>query len=267
VLHWQLAFDGHCSIFLQLRPSLQPVRHSRLETAVRASSDGPRHGRCVLIEIPVPAGITLRPGAAIALTVCIAGSSITLRIPATGHIHCATCNHKMAGKGAVWRAANAGDAAALEAALAAGGSTEEADAVRRHLEPHLSHTVTLRSVACHRTKLLSVCASRRGHVEAVRILLAAGADVTAKGKVSLRLELPCSTIAASVLWCIATSRGGLSDAPCLQSEAAVCVSQHVSWLSLCGSPSCLPRITAYFPPYPSFPCGLSLRGSPHPQNS
>jgi len=73
----------------------------------------------------VPAGITLRPGAAIALTVCIAGSPITLSIPATGHIHCATCNHKKAGQGAVWRAAYAGDAAALEAALAAGGSTEE----------------------------------------------------------------------------------------------------------------------------------------------
>jgi len=121
----------------------------RLETAVRVSSDGPRHGRCVLIEIPVPAGITLRPGAAIALTVCIAGSPITLRIPATGHIHCATCNHKMAGDGAVWRAANAGDAAALEAALAAGGSTEETDGVRRHLEPHPPLTVTLR-LACHR---------------------------------------------------------------------------------------------------------------------
>jgi len=61
---------------------------------VRVSSDGPRHARCVLIEIPVPTGVTLRPGAAISLTVSIAGSPITLRIPAAGHIHCATCNHK-----------------------------------------------------------------------------------------------------------------------------------------------------------------------------
>jgi len=61
---------------------------------VRVSSDGPRHARCVLIEIPVPTGVTLHPGAAISLTVCIAGSPITLRIPAAGHIHSATCNHK-----------------------------------------------------------------------------------------------------------------------------------------------------------------------------
>jgi len=66
----------------------------RLEPVVRVSSDGPRHARCVLIEIPVPTGVTLRPGAAISLTVSIAGSPITLRIPAAGHIHSATCNHK-----------------------------------------------------------------------------------------------------------------------------------------------------------------------------
>jgi len=70
----------------------------KLQTAVRVrdSSTDPRYGRCVLIEIPVPAGITLRPGAAISLSVSIAGSPITLRIPAAGHIHSATCNHKKA---------------------------------------------------------------------------------------------------------------------------------------------------------------------------
>jgi len=108
----------------------------RLEPVVRVSSDGPRHARCVLIEIPVPTGVTLRPGAAISLTVSIAGSPITLRIPAAGHIHSDTCNHKSGPTGAVWRAADAGDAAALEAALAAGGSTEEADEVMEALEPH-----------------------------------------------------------------------------------------------------------------------------------
>jgi len=71
------------------RPS---VRGCRLQCVPQAAD--PRSGRCVLIEIPVPAGITLRPGAAIALSVCIAGSPITLRIPAAGHIHSATCNHK-----------------------------------------------------------------------------------------------------------------------------------------------------------------------------
>jgi len=67
---------------------------TKLQTAVRASGTDPRYGRCVLVEIPVPAGITLRPGAAISLSVSIAGSPITLRIPAAGHIHSATCNHK-----------------------------------------------------------------------------------------------------------------------------------------------------------------------------
>lgn len=38
--------------------------HMRLETAVHVSSDSQKHGRCVLIEVPVPAGITLRPGSA-----------------------------------------------------------------------------------------------------------------------------------------------------------------------------------------------------------
>jgi len=101
------------------------VRHVKLLTAVRDTCTSHRYSRCVVVEIPLPAGITLRPGAAVVLRVHIAGSPITLRIPAVGHIHTATCNHKKAGAGAVWRAAGNGDAAALETALAAGGSTEE----------------------------------------------------------------------------------------------------------------------------------------------
>lgn len=87
--------------------------------------------RCVLIEIPIPAEITLHPGATILLTVCIAGSPMLLSIRAAGHIHSGNCNHKRLPQGAVWRAADAGNVAAIRIALAAGGSTEETDSVRR----------------------------------------------------------------------------------------------------------------------------------------
>lgn len=46
------------------------------------------------------------------------------------HEHSASCNHAPAPKGTVFAAAERGDVAALEAAIAAGGSTEEADSVR-----------------------------------------------------------------------------------------------------------------------------------------
>lgn len=101
----------------------------KLQSVVRPSDD-PRYGRCVLIEIPVPAGITLRPEAAITLSMSICGSHTRITIPATGHIHSGTCNHKQEGDGALWSASNDGDAAAVKAALAAGCSTEEADKVR-----------------------------------------------------------------------------------------------------------------------------------------
>ena len=81
----------------------------------------------------------MHPGAAVAVTVSIAGSPISLRIPAAGHIHTATCNHKRGPKGAVWDAADAGDAAALEVALAAGGSTEETGKVWGHWTCTPSH--------------------------------------------------------------------------------------------------------------------------------
>ena len=159
----------------------------RLEPVVRVSSDGPRHARCVLIEIPVPAGITLHPAAAISLSLSIAGSHTTLRIPAAGHIHSATCNHKRGPKGAVSEAADAGDVAALEAARAAGGSTEETDWVRRHWNRTPYPVAVLLHTATHFSQgdTALIYASSRGHAEAVRILLAAGADVNAKGQVSL----------------------------------------------------------------------------------
>lgn len=45
------------------------------------------------------------------------------------HTHSAACNHARAPVGAVWLAASRGDVAALEAALTAGGSTEELNEV------------------------------------------------------------------------------------------------------------------------------------------
>jgi hypothetical protein len=83
-------------------------------------------------------------------------SYVTLRIPAAGHIHCATCNHKQAGAGAVWRAAHAGDADALEAALATGGSTEESSTVSRHCNRTPSHCCRTLHLAFHRSTQLLV---------------------------------------------------------------------------------------------------------------
>jgi len=186
------------SIFLLVRPSFQPVLLSmRLEPVVRVSSDGPRHARCVLIEIPVPTGITLRPGAAISLTVSIAGSPITLRIPAAGHIHCATCNHKRGPKGAVWRAAHAGDAAALEAALAAGGSTEETDEVWRHWN-RTPRTVTAHCISLvtgrHGSHLASYARPCRGRPHPP----GCGCRCECQGAGESAPRIPCSTVAAGI---------------------------------------------------------------------
>lgn len=99
----------------------------RLKIAVKRD---PLSGSCVLVEIPIPTGITLRPGAAISLSGSIAGSPVTLQVPASGHFHSATCSHDRKPAGAVTAAVIAGDAAAVKAALTAGGSTEEIDGVR-----------------------------------------------------------------------------------------------------------------------------------------
>ena len=105
----------------------------KLQTVISVSATHHRHGNCVLVDIPVPAGITLRPGAAITLRLYVAGSPVSLRIPATGHIHSATCNHQIeiGSVGTVLRAIYVQDAAALATALSEGGSTEEVDPVRQ----------------------------------------------------------------------------------------------------------------------------------------
>jgi hypothetical protein len=113
---------------------MPPIAAPAVDSLALSSRQLPCMVRCctdsVLIEIPVPAGTTLRPGAGIALSVTIAGSPVALRIPAMGHIHSATCNHSKQPRGRVYDAAEKGDACALEAALAAGCSTEEAQQVR-----------------------------------------------------------------------------------------------------------------------------------------
>jgi len=88
----------------------------------------------------------------------------------------------------VWWAASAGNCVALEAALAAGGSTEEIQRSERNLKP--APPPATFTVPCHLSQVTNAlgCASQQGHVEAVRILLAAGADVNAEERVSLRTD-------------------------------------------------------------------------------
>ena len=50
--------------------------------------------------------------------------------PVASHVHLPACNHAAAPAGAVYAAAKAGDVRALQAALEAGASTDEADEVR-----------------------------------------------------------------------------------------------------------------------------------------
>ena len=58
----------------------------------------------------------------------------------------------------------------------------------RVLEPHPLHCYCTMHLAFSQGDTALIYASDEGHVEAVRILLAAGADVNAKGRVSLHRE-------------------------------------------------------------------------------
>lgn len=78
------------------------------------------------------------------------------------HTHSASCNHSRTDKGDVWLAASSGDIGALAVAISRGGSTEEIGKLR------YDEDVTPIMVA-----------SSKGHLDAVRILVDAGADVTA----------------------------------------------------------------------------------------
>ena len=98
-------------------------------------------------------------------------------------------NHAQAPAGMVYWAAKAGDAPALRAALDAGGSTEEASEVRRgevvctHWRrkappptPLSPSSLPLRFFAVQDGDTASLCAAYHGNLEALRTLLAAGAN-------------------------------------------------------------------------------------------
>ena len=94
----------------------------------------------------------------------------------------------------MWAAAFRGDAPALEAALAAGGSTEEADrvsamAVRRFVT-QLCTVIRLcvlpASLANSQNGITGMfTASGNGKIDSLRILIAAGGDVAAISKVCM----------------------------------------------------------------------------------
>lgn len=140
------------------------VLSKTLRTLMRCeSAPSKSDARVLLVEIPVPTGITLRSGTVIFLLVCIAGAPFALRIPPAGHVHSAICNHRREAKwplGPVWMAARGGNTAALEAALAAGGSTEETNLVRRRTSPEhaAGESCYIRAV---RRKRAYICCTQR----------------------------------------------------------------------------------------------------------
>ena len=102
-------------------------------------------------------------------------------------------SHDLVPEGRVSAAAKAGDVAALQAALDAGGSTEEADIVRARLKQCFQSDDLDHSVAplphLLEAQLLdgwtgAFWAAERGHVEVIRLLIAAGADVARADVVS-----------------------------------------------------------------------------------
>ena len=107
------------------------------------------------------------------------------------HVHTPACNHAFAKEGAVFSAAEKGDVPALVAALAAGGSTEEGNTGRPARGPGPFASFALRGEPVRRTPLW--IAAGNGHVKAVRILLAAGANASFQDRVSARMGLVCTS--------------------------------------------------------------------------
>ena len=93
-------------------------------------------------------------------------------------------NHAPAPAGAVYAAARAGDVPALRAALDAGGSTEEADEVRgggrrthgRAMVEERACTIKMHLLLLQGGRTASYWAAGNGNFEAIRTLLAAGAN-------------------------------------------------------------------------------------------
>ena len=172
-----------------------------LELPVSVRAVGKRWRARVLIRTS-PAATT---GAFLATNSCpvkinalmLAGQPLPLaHLPATVLFN---FNHDLAPRGDVWDAAAKGDVPALMAALAAGGSTEEADRVSLGCAgstacvPHTCSTCSLIARCGHLrapssnpilvlqvgdTALMEAAAQNR--LDAARVLIAAGADVTAR---------------------------------------------------------------------------------------
>ena len=99
-------------------------------------------------------------------------------------------NHECSAAGSLWAAASDGDVSGLEAALAAGCSTEETqDVSRATWQPLVNALVSTALSALQKFMGVgrsALCeATSNAHAEAVRLLLAAGADVTPRDKVRL----------------------------------------------------------------------------------
>lgn len=101
-------------------------------------------------------------------------------------------SHAIAQKGAVWKASEVGSTREVEAALFAGGSTEEIDMVSAARA--FCHLRLRDAVACLTCLLaqdgkspLSI-AAQRGHVRVVRQLIDAGADIETKTTVNIERD-------------------------------------------------------------------------------
>jgi len=134
------------------------------------------------------------------------------------------------------------------------------------LEPHPSHCYRTLHLAFHRATRLSSLLPMQGHAEAVRILLAAGADVNAKGQVSLHHEFrvlyaaghASDTNRCDVMIAEVAVRGRHSvNLACIAVAPAPAPSNAMPHIGLMGPPAI--RVSPPLPPSPpcSSPCSLA----------
>lgn len=110
-----------------------------------------------------------------------------LACPISAHVHSGGCNHELSGPGAVLTAAAAGDDTGVDFALALGCSTEQEDGVGTWVVAIGDMGAPILSACC--PHLQNYCtgllwAAFNGHASTVRLLLAAGADIKARDRVS-----------------------------------------------------------------------------------